>query len=108
MISTSDNPVRLRLPADWRVFGFGLLLTAAVTLLFGLAPALRASGIKPASALKGGDDVHARRRLMHGLIAVQVAFCFLILFVAGLFLATFDRLSHRPMGFSPDYIWFWT
>ena len=104
MISTSGNPIQLLLPADWRVFGFGLLLTAAVILLFGLAPALRASGIKPASALKGGDDVHVRRGLMHGLIAVQVAFCFLILFVAGLFVATFDRLSNRPTGFSADHI----
>jgi len=104
MISTSGNPIQLLLPADWRVFGFGLLLTAAVILLFGLAPALRASGIKPASALKGGDDVHVRRGLMHGLIAVQVAFCFLILFVAGLFAATFDRLSNRPTGFSADHI----
>src|SRR5215831_2487484 len=102
MISTPGKPIELVLPADWRVFAFGLLLTAAVTLLFGLAPALRASGVKPASALKGGADPHARPRLMHGLIAVQVAFSFLILLVAGLFVSTFDRLSHRPMGFSPD------
>ena len=99
MINPADNPARLSLPADWRVLGFGLALTVAVTLLFGLAPALRASAVKPASALKGGSDPHARRRLMHALIAVQVAFCFLVLFVAGLFAATFDRLSHRPTGF---------
>jgi predicted permease len=104
MINTSGKPVQLLLPADCRVLTFGLLLTAAVILLFGLAPALRASGVKPASALKGGEDVHARRRLMHGLIAAQVAFCFLILFVAGLFVATFNRLSNRPMGFSADRI----
>jgi predicted permease len=104
MINTSGKPIQLLLPADWRVFAFGLLLTAAVILLFGLAPALRASGVKPVSALKGGEDVHARWRLMHGLIAVQVAFCFLILFVAGLFVATFDRLSNRPMGFSADHL----
>jgi hypothetical protein len=41
---------------------------------------------------------------MHVLIAVQVAFGFLVLFVAGLFVATFDRLSHRPMGFSAERI----
>jgi predicted permease len=104
MINTSGKPVQLLLPADCRVLTFGLLLTAAVILLFGLAPALRASGVKPASALKGGEDVHARRRLMHGLIAAQVAFCFLILFVAGLFVATFNRLSNRLMGFSADRI----
>ena len=101
-INPPDNPARLFLPADWRVVAFGLALTLGVTLLFGLAPALRASAIKPASALKGGSDPHARGRLMHALIAVQVAFCFLVLFVAGLFAATFDRLSHRPMGFSTE------
>jgi predicted permease len=101
-INSPDNPARLPLPADWRVLGFGLALTLLVTLLFGLAPALRASAVRPASALKGGSDPHARRRLMHALIAVQVAFCFLVLFVAGLFAATFHRLSTRPTGFSSE------
>ena len=97
-----DNPVRLLLPADWRVLGFGLALTLGVTILFGLAPALRASRVQPASALKGGQDPHARRRLMHALIAAQTAFCFLVLFIAGLFVSTFDRLSHHSTGFSAE------
>ncbi|MFN7996629.1 MAG: ABC transporter permease [Bryobacteraceae bacterium] len=103
-INPPDNPARLSLPVDWRVLGFGLALTAAVTCLFGLAPALRASSVKPAAALKGGDDPHARRRTMHALIAVQVAFCSVVLFVAGLFVATLDRLSHRPLGFSAERV----
>ncbi len=102
MINPPDNPVHLALPADWRVLGFGLALTVGVTLLFGLAPALRASAIKPVSALKGGDDPHSRRRLMHALISVQSAFCFLVLFVAGLFIATFEHLSHQSTGFSAE------
>ncbi len=101
-INPPDNPARLSLPADWRVLVFGVALTILVTFLFGLAPALRASAIKPASALKGGSDPHSRRRMMHGLIAVQVAFCFLVLFVGGLFVVTFDRLSNQPMGFSTE------
>jgi predicted permease len=103
-INPADNPAHLELPADWRVLGFGLALTLVVTLLFGLAPALRASGIKPASALKGGSDPHSRRRLMHVLISVQATFCFLVLFVGALFVVTFDHLSHRPMGFSAERI----
>jgi len=102
MINPPDNPARLNLPADWRVLGFGLALTLVVMLLFGLTPALRASAIQPASALKGGEDPHTRRRTMHVLIAAQVAFCFLVLFVAGLFTATFERLSNRPTGFLAD------
>ncbi len=103
MINPADNPARLVLPADWRVLGFGLALAAGATFLFGLTPALRASAVKPASALRGGDP-HSRRRLMHALIAVQVAFCFVVLFVGGLFVATFDRLSKQPTGFSADRI----
>jgi predicted permease len=101
-INPPDNPARVFLPADWRVLGFALALTLAVTFLFSLIPALRASAIKPANALKGGEDPHSRGRLMHALIAVQVAFCFLVLFVAGLFVTTFDRLSHQATGFSAE------
>jgi predicted permease len=101
-INPQDNPVRLFLPADWRVLGFGLALTLAVSCLYGLAPALHLSGVQPSTALKGGDDPRARRRTMHALIAAQVAFCFLVLFVAGLFVATFERLSHQPTGFSSE------
>jgi predicted permease len=103
-INPPDNPARLSLPADWRVLGFCLALTLGVTFLFGLAPALRASAVRPASALKGGESPHSRGRLMHALVAVQVAFCFLVLFVTGMFVATFDRLSHRPAGFSAERI----
>ena len=104
MINPPGDPARLVLPADWRVLAFGLLLASAVTFLFGLAPALRASGVKPAVAMKGGEDPHARRRLMHALIALQLAFCFVVHFVTGLFVASFDRLSSQPTGFSADRI----
>jgi predicted permease len=101
-INPPDNPARVFLPVDWRVLGFALALTLAVTLLFGLIPALRASTIKPANALKGGEDPRSVGRLMRALIAAQVAFCFLVLFVAGLFVTTFDRLSHQSTGFSAE------
>jgi putative ABC transport system permease protein len=101
MIGTPDSPARLILPADWRVLGFGVVLALGCAILFGLAPALRASGVKPASALKGGDP-HLRPRMMQVLIAAQVAFCVLVIFVAGLFLTTSARLSHQRTGFSAE------
>jgi putative ABC transport system permease protein len=104
MINPPDNPARLVLPADWRVLGFAIGLALGVTILFGLAPALRASGVKPVSALKGGEDPHSKRRFMHAMIAAQVAFCFLVLFISGLFVTTFERLQNQPMGFSAERI----
>lgn len=102
MLSSRDNPARLMLPPDWRVLSFGVGLIVGVMLVFGMLPALRASAVKPVSALKGGDDPHARRQMMHGMIAVQVAFCFLVLLMAGLFVKTFQRLSQIPLGYSPQ------
>lgn len=103
-ISTPDYPARLSMQADWRVLAFGVALSIFVMLLFGLAPALRASSVKPASALKGGSDPHARHRIMHVLIAIQVAFCFLVVYAGGLFVATFDHLEHRALGFDPSHL----
>jgi predicted permease len=100
MINPVDAPVRLDLPFDGRVLAFTALLILLVTTLFGLTPALQASAITPAATLKGGSHPLSRQRLMHGLIAVQVAFCVMVLLVAGLFVSTFRRLSNRPMGFS--------
>jgi predicted permease len=101
-IRPANDPAHLYLPADWRVLAFGLALTLCVTCLFGLAPALRASAVEPAGTLKGGDDPHARRRTMRSLIALQVAFCFVVLFLAGLFVATSGRLSRQSTGFSSE------
>jgi len=100
MLAPPEDPVRIVLGADWHTTLFGVALTAVIALSFGLAPALRASSVKLANALKGGEYPLARRSLMHGLIAGQMALCVLVLFVAGLFVTTFERLTNRPLGFS--------
>jgi predicted permease len=102
LINPPDNPARLALPADLRVLLFGLGLIILVVLMLGLLPALRASAVRPVAALKGGDDPHSPRRLMHGAIALQVAFCCLVLFLSSLFVTSFQRLQNRPLGFSTD------
>lgn len=101
-INPPDNAARLSLAADWRVFGVTLVLTLVVTILLGLAPALRASAVRPASTLRGGENPRSPGRSMHVLIFLQATFCFLVLFVSGLFATTFHRLTHQPAGFSID------
>jgi predicted permease len=102
LVNPPDNPARLALPADWRVFLFGFGLIILVVLLLGLLPALRASAVRPVAALKGGEDPPSPRRLMRGAMALQVAFCFLVLFLSSLFLTSFQHLQNRPLGFSTD------
>lgn len=104
MLRMPEDPVRLVLRAGWRELGFGIALALFVTLLFGLAPALRASAARPVGALKGGEDPRSRRRLMNGLLAAQIAFCVFVQFVAGLFVTTFQHLATRPLGFSAEHV----
>jgi putative ABC transport system permease protein len=104
LINPPNNPARLQLTMDWRMLLFGMLLAAIVTALFGLLPAIRASNLHPSIALKGGEDPHSRRRLMNGLIAAQVAFCAVVLFIGGLFAATYNRLAHQSTGFQYDRV----
>ncbi len=102
MINPPSGPARLALPFDWRLFQFALGLTLVVTITCGLAPALGASAVRPVTALKGGGDPHTRRPLMSGLIGAQVAFCAVVLFFAGLFVATLNRLANEPVGYSAE------
>jgi predicted permease len=102
LLAGPEDPVRLALDADWRAAAFGVVLAAVVTCLFGLAPAIRASSIRPVGALKGGVHQPAHRRLTNALIAAQMAFCVFVLFVALLFVGTFQRLANQPLGFSQD------
>ena len=101
-ISQPDFPVRLVLPFDWRFAGFAAALTLGVAALFGLLPAVRAAAVPSMTVLRGGDNPRNRRRTLNVLLAAQVAFCFVVLLVASLFVATFDRLSHQPTGFVAD------
>ena len=103
MIEPIEIPVRLVLDFDWRLASFGAVVAVLVTALFGFAPALRASSVTPVTALKG-DDARQSRRVIKSLLVVQMTFCAFVLFAAGLFRATFDRLSSQSFGLSYDHV----
>jgi putative ABC transport system permease protein len=94
------HPVRLDLAPDWRVAAFAGLLALLATASFGLAPAWRSAAIRPMHAIRGGAG--DRRRLAPVLIAMQSAFCAVIVVFAALFVGTFDRIARQPMGFTAD------
>ncbi|HSM77691.1 MAG TPA: ADOP family duplicated permease [Bryobacteraceae bacterium] len=103
MIDSPVTPAQLNLAVDWRVLGFSAMITFAVTVVLCLPAAWRVSAIEPVSALRG-DTLRSRSRLIHSLTAAQAGFGFLVLFVATLFITSFDRLSKQPTGFNPDRV----
>ncbi|MBZ5604750.1 MAG: ADOP family duplicated permease [Acidobacteriia bacterium] len=98
-ISPPENPVRLNLTADGRVIAFGFGLVFFVTLLLGMRPAARVWNTRLIETLSRRPP-----RGMGMLIAMQTALCFLVLFVASMFVSTFERLSHQHTGFSVERI----
>jgi putative ABC transport system permease protein len=103
MLAPSTNPVYLELRIDWRLLAFLCIAGALTTILFGLAPALRASRVAPIGALRGEEPrATSRTGLPRSLVAVQVSFSLAILFVAGLLLLSFGRLANTDLGFAKD------
>lgn len=91
-------------PLDWHVLSFVFVVTAITGILFGIAPALRASGINVNAALKENSRSVARSRTMlsKGLLIFQVAISLVLLIGAGLFLRTVQNLRHVDVGFNPQ------
>jgi putative ABC transport system permease protein len=104
-LSTPTNPVVLDVSTDWRVLTFTIGLTVATALVFGTAPALRASGVAPIEALKErgrGMSGDARVEMASTLVIAQVAVSVVLVATAGLFVRTFSSLATRHLGFDRD------
>ena len=103
LLSTSVSVIRLDLQLDWRMLAFMAVTGVGVTVLFGLAPALRASAVAPNDALRaGGGKQTAKIGLFRPLVAAQTAFSFIVLFVGGLFLTSFSNLTRSDLGFDSN------
>jgi predicted permease len=89
---------------DTRVMGFVVFVSVATGIAFGLIPALRATRVDLASAMKeGGRSVTSGRSwLSKGLLVLQVAVSLVLLVGAGLFLRTLNNLRSVDVGFNPN------
>jgi predicted permease len=103
MLTTNESPVYLDVWLDWRVLTFVAALGCLTTVLFGIAPAVRASSTRPGDGTSLGSRHHTQRSgVSRPLVAAQIGFSVMILFVAGLLLRSFDRLLRVDLGFTPD------
>ena len=103
MVPAEGNPLLVRPEPDTRILLFTLGVTVLTGFIFGLVPALRASGRDPWSTLKDAAGSIAGQGgsllLRKGLIAAQVALSFLLLFGAGLFVRSLQNLQTTDTGF---------
>ena len=100
-------PVAFEFPIDFRVLAFTSLLGAVTGVLFGLAPALRATRPDLAGAIKNGTNPAAgpRRFGARGaLVLVQVALSLVLLVCAGLFVRSLQNASSIDLGMRTDGI----
>lgn len=88
---------------DWRVLGFTLGLALLTGIIFGLAPAWRATNVDLTPALKDSgrsSSTVSRSLLSRGLVVAQVALSLLLLIGAGLFVRTLLNLQRVETGFN--------
>jgi len=102
-VPTGTMPFMLRAEPDLRILLFNAALAISTGLLFGLAPAWQAMRLDLWSTLKdmGGAVTGSGGavRLRKALVVAQVAFSFLLLAGAGLFVKTLVNLKNTRLGF---------
>src|SRR5262245_6490199 len=107
LVGSGRNPVILNLTLDLRVLGFTVAASLLAGVLFGLAPAWRATRVDLTPALKDsaqGSGAGSRLGLGKTLVVAQVAMSLLLLIGAGLFVRSLEKLKSLDAGFDQENV----
>ena len=101
-----ELPFWMRIELDAQVISFGVLLSLATGLLFGLSPALQLSRVDLNGVLKEGSrgSSPAGGRLRSVLVAGEVALSLVLLCGAGLMVKSLVNLARVDMGVKTDHL----
>ena len=109
LVSGTSTPVPLDARLDAPVLAFTAGVTLLTGLLFGLAPALRATRPDLNVVLRGtAHNISGGRRpgrwpLARILVGAQVALSLILLVIAGLFVRSLQNLSAVPLGYEATH-----
>ena len=107
LLANGKENFTLHATLDWRVLAFTLLVSLFTGVAFGLAPALQATTVDIAPALKETRAGARRARifgLSHVLVVSQIAISLLLVAAAGLFVRTLNNLHSVNLGFNRDNV----
>jgi predicted permease len=93
-------------PFDLRIAGFTTLVSFVAAIVFGLAPAWRATRLDLTPSLKDGRMSSGSRWFGWGrtLVVTQVAVSLTLLVGAGLFIRTLGKLRNVDLGFQREHV----
>jgi predicted permease len=111
MVSNGPTTVPLDVHLDLRVLAFTIGVTLVTGILFGLAPAMRATRVDlnhilrgSSRTISGGGRGSSRLPLGRVLVATQVAISLLLLVSAGLFVRSLQKLTAIPLGYDAGHL----
>jgi putative ABC transport system permease protein len=89
---------------DLRTLTFSCAITLLTGILFGIAPALSASGVRILDALKSGGltQTAGGKRIRRVLVVAELAVSLVLLIAVGLLIRSFVKLANVPLGFPPE------
>jgi len=105
-LKPANIPVTLSIPMDWRVVLFTAAISVATGVVFGLAPALRASAVRAALVLKDESPSGSlkKSRLRSTLVVAQMAVCVVLLAGAALCVRSLMNANAINAGFDTHHI----
>ena len=107
-IPKTDFPISLGMRVDHTVLLATMVISLLTGVIFGILPALRASGEAPIAVLKedtGSASGGMRKaRLASALVVAQISLSLLLLVCAGLFIRSFMSAQQINPGFNPHNV----
>jgi len=105
-VAPANVPRMAEAGVDTGVLLFALLLILTTSVMFGIAPALRASNASIADSLRtsGRGAVQSRRGLLESFVIVQFAVTCTLLVASGLLAKSFFELNRLDPGFRPAHV----
>jgi predicted permease len=100
---SAQLPISLNVRLDGAILAFTVAAAFFAGLLFGLAPAIHATGVDLISSLKESKSGQAKasaRAFGKALIVSQIVFSLVLLVCAGLFIRTIENLEQVDVGYS--------